>query len=605
MPYGLHTFGKAPDESLRKSTIEAIKEVAEDIPDKELDDNILKGAKRELANTINAMNGRYISTGTGNDPVRNPRSLPTGKNFYAFNPDKIPKREAWQVGIKLTDELLKDYRAKHESEYPEKLAFVIWGTETIRHEGILESQILYLLGVRPIWNEWGKVTGIRIIPRDKLGRPRIDIVVSSAAEEMFGQLTHYIDQAVQMVKVLKEKDNRVREHFLEVSAKLINRGWTKKKAEQYAAVRIFDEPPGRYDLNVSRITSASGAWENDSVIEEDYFRHMSYGYGNGLWGEPMEEVYKEILSGTEMVLHNRSTNLYGTLDNDDFFMYAGRLVAAVRELDGESPELMVANIINPANPEMTSIDRMMGMELRSRYWNPKWIEGMKKEGYEGANKMAEFVENMWGWQVTVPETMDAARWEQTFEVYVEDKYGQELKDFFKKTNPFAYQPLTARMLETIRKGYWRPADKTIKQTLAREYLTSVAEAGVACCEHTCNNPLLEYTLNILSVPGLVNPDRLENFIRKIAAARGKTLEEAMEEVKNLVPASRETPRKNLSTKPNQGVKKVKQGYEMEEVKPESTTHITASGASWITIILILSVMGLFVYGWKNKAQKNP
>ena len=213
-------------------------------------------------------------------------------------------------------------------------------------------------------------------------------------------------------------------------------------------------------MNVSRIVSASGSWENDSVVADEYLKRMSYGYGNGLWGEPMEDVYKMALSGTRIVVHSRSTNLYGTVDNDDFFMYAGGLTAAIRELDGKSPELVVTNMMNPAKPEMTPIDRMMGMELRSRYWNPEWIEGMKKEGFEGANKMAEFVENMWGWQVTVPETIDAARWEQTFEVYVEDKYGLDLKEFFSKKNPYAYQAVTARMLETIRKGYWQPTEKS-------------------------------------------------------------------------------------------------------------------------------------------------
>jgi len=626
MPYGLHTFGKAPDESLRSSTIQAIKEVVKDIPAAELDKNIQEGAKRELSNMIKSMNGHYITTGTGNDPVRNPSSLPTGKNFYAFNPDKIPKKEAWQVGVKLTQELLDNYRAKNNGKYPEKLSFVIWGTETIRHEGVLESQILYLLGVEPIWNEWGKVTGIKVIPKEKLGRPRIDIVVSSAAEEMFGQLTQYIDQAVQMVKILDEKDNQVQQHIKEVTEKLIQKGWPQKKAEQYAAIRIFDEAPGRYDLNVSRIVSASGSWENDSVVADEYLKRMSYGYGNGLWGEPMEDVYKMALSGTRMVIHSRSTNLYGTVDNDDFFMYAGGLTAAIRELDGKSPELVVTNMMNPAKPEMTRIDRMMGMELRSRYWNPEWIEGMKKEGFEGANKMAEFVENMWGWQVTVPETIDAARWEQTFEVYVEDKYGMNLKEFFSKKNPYAYQAVTARMLETIRKGYWQPTEK-VKQTLAKEYMTTVIEHGVACCVQTCNNPAFQqYATDVLNTPGLVNSDTLIQYAEVLKTATGKLLNERKAEMDRIVlaqaPMSKPVPgsieqRKN--TGQTQGKEKIEKadewklededsvktemvkGLEMEEVKTnESKITLNQSNRLWIVIAVVLGCIGFFVYGWTRK-----
>lgn len=602
MPYGLHTFGKAPAENLRKSTIEAIKEVATEIPAEELENNILIGAKRELENTIKAMNGGYIPTGTGNDPVRNPQSLPTGKNFYAFNPDKIPKKEAWLVGVKLTDELLKKYKAEHEGKYPEKLAFVIWGTETIRHEGILESQILYLLGVTPIWNNWGKVTGIQIIPRDKLGRPRIDIVVSSAAEEMFGQLTQYIDQAVQMVKVLNEKDNRVRKHTRVLTEKLVQKGWTLEKAEQYASVRIFDEAPGRHDLNVSRITSASGTWKDDSVVADDYFKHMSYGYGNGLWGEKMEEVYKEVLSGTEMVLHSRSTNLYGTLDNDDFFMYAGGLVAAVRKLDGESPELNVTNIMNPAKPEMTSIERMMGMEMRSRYWNPKWIEGMMEEGYEGANKMSAFVDNMWGWQVTVPDTITDKHWEQTFEVYVEDKYGMNLDEFFDKTNPWAQQSISARMLEADRKKYWKAPEK-MKNVLSKNYAMSVIEKGVACCEHTCNNPALnQFITNIISVAGLLTPQQLEMFKMQISKATGKKTDEL--ETQNNKPKESLSKKEEVVEQKPENVKsetegKKIEGFEMVE-ETSDKTEVTSSGSSWVIMAIVVGILALLVFGWKRK-----
>lgn len=626
MPYGLHTFGNAPDESLRLSTIQAIKEVIKDISAEELDNNIQESAKCELSSLIKALQGQFVTTGTGNDPVRNPGSLPTGKNFYAFNPDKIPKKEAWQVGVKLTHELLDNYRAKNNGKYPEKLSFVIWGTETIRHEGVLESQILYLLGVEPIWNEWGKVTGIKIIPRENLGRPRIDIVVSSAAEEMFGQLTQYIDQAVQMVKGLDEKDNQVQQHVRDVTEKLVQKGWSQKKAAQYAAVRIFDEAPGHYDLNVSRIVSASGTWEDDSVVAEEYLKRMCCGYGNGLWGEPMEDVYKMTLSGTRMVVHSRSTNLYGTIDNDDFFMYAGGLAAAIRSLDGKSPGLVVTNMMNPARPEMTAIDKMMGMELRSRYWNPEWIEGMKKEGFEGANKMSEFVENMWGWQVTVPETMDAARWEQTFEVYVEDKYGMDLKEFFSKKNPYAYQALTARMLETIRKGYWQPTER-IKQALAKEYLGTVIEHGVACCEHTCDNPAFQqYTTDVLSTPGLVNPDTLIQYAEVLKTATGKLLNERKAEMDRIVLAqafmSKPVPgsieqRKDtgqIQDKEKFGkaddwklendafgnTERVK-GLEMEEVKTnESKITLNQSGKLWIVTAVVLGCVGFFVYGWTRK-----
>ena len=85
---------------------------------------------------------------------------------------------------------------------------------------------------------------------------------------------------------------------------------------------------------------------------------------------------------------------------------------------------------------MTSIDKFIGTEFRSRYVNPTWIEGMKKEGYAGAGAMREFVEYLWGWNATVPETVDDAMWKETFDVYVEDKHNLGMKEFFEKSSPY-------------------------------------------------------------------------------------------------------------------------------------------------------------------------
>ena len=62
------------------------------------------------------------------------------------------------------------------------------------------------------------------------------------------------------------------------------------------------------------------------------------------------------------------------------------------------------------------------------------------------------------------------------------------------------------MLEVVRKKYWKP-EKEVIETLAKEYAESVQEVGLACCDHTCNNPsLTKFTASVLmSVPGM-KPD---------------------------------------------------------------------------------------------------
>ena len=57
------------------------------------------------------------------------------------------------------DELIDAHRTSQGSA-PRKLAFTLWSTETMRHLGMLEAQVLYALGMRPQWDAGGRVTGV-------------------------------------------------------------------------------------------------------------------------------------------------------------------------------------------------------------------------------------------------------------------------------------------------------------------------------------------------------------------------------------------------------------------------------------------------------------
>ena len=531
IPYGLHAFGRTPDATMRASTVEAIVSVDRSllpndvaIMAADMERRIVESGPRELDSLMRALDGGHVPVGGGGEPIRNPDAYPTGKNFYGINPAKVPKPAAWELGVALADQMLAAHVEEH-GRYPEKVSFVIWGDETMRHEGVLESQIFHLLGTRPVWDARGNVVGVDVIPASQLDRPRVDIVIASAAEGMFNNVTRLMDEAVQRVKVLDEAENFVRRHYLATKAALVDLGYSEDDADRRAGVRIFDEPPGIFNLNTSGIVAASGTWDSDQGMADEYLSKMGHGYGNGFWGEPMEDVFRLALSGTEKVVHSSSTMLYGALDNDDFYMYLGGLATAIRSIDGESPELVVTNTRDPGNPEMTSIDKFLGTEFRTRYVNPTWIAGMQREGYAGAGEMQAFVEYLWGWDATVPETVDDAMWQESFEVYVEDKHDLDLKAFFDANSPFAYQDMTARMVETIRKHYWNADDATTERLL-REYVGSVATYGVGCAGHTCGNPrLLQYVLDrgtVMNIPGPL----LDTFRTAMEEAIGTDIETA-------------------------------------------------------------------------------
>ena len=612
IPYGLHTFGKTPDKPLRDSTIDAIVSVDRSLlPNKakvladEMEKRIVASGVRELDNLMRALSGRFITGGGGGEPIRNPDAYPTGKNFYGIDPDKVPKPASYEMGVKLADQMLSDHLKKN-GKYPEKVSFVIWGDETMRHEGVLESQIFHLLGTKPVWDVRGKVVDVDVIPRARLGRPRVDIVIASAAEGMFNNVTLLMDKAVQKAKALDEADNYVRSHYLKTKAILVQRGYSEEDADRRAGVRIFDEPPGTFNLNTSTITAASGTWDTDTGMADDYLLKLGHGYGNGFWGEKMEDVFRLALSGTEKIVHSSSTMLYGALDNDDMFMYMGGLATAIRNIDGtaKSPELVVTNTRDPGRPEMTSIDKFIGTEFRSRYVNPTWIEGMKKEGYAGAGEMRSFVEYLWGWDATVTETVTDGMWKETFDVYVDDKHNLGMKEFFEKDSPFAYQDITARMLETVRKGYWK-ADAAVEKKLLEEYIASVNAHGVGCAEHTCGNPRLQkFVMEAGRKAGIPVP-ALEGYQRAMEKATGQAIDPAAEAQQSSARSNDAQMSARLAAvpAPSRAAEKL-EGYLMEVRRQSSQKNPSRrdpGAQDYAALWTSLPVLGaLLVWRWKRR-----
>ncbi|MDI6775117.1 MAG: cobaltochelatase subunit CobN [Verrucomicrobiota bacterium] len=606
MPYGLHTYGVSPTNKALEEFAVLIKERnAERDPNAFRRDLGLCGPK-ELDSLARSLAGRYVVSGEGNDPLRNPDAIPTGRNFHGFDPAKIPSRDAYALGVKTADEMIAKHR-KEKGGYPDKIALILWSVETQRNEGAQVATALRLLGMKPVWDKNGKVTGVAPVPGAVLGRPRIDIHVQASGlfRDCFPSLIQMLDKAVREAAELKDVENFIARHSDKIRAALREEGFGEEEAGELCYIRVFSEAPGSYSTRAQELVPNSGIWDKDTDIADLFIRHASCGYGAKTWGKPMQAAYKKNLEGIKAAMHTRSSNLYMTMDNDDVFGYLGGLSMAVRRVTGSDPDILIARQENTSAPRIEDVERTLGGELRSRYLNPRWIEGMKKENYAGARAMSRFLENMWGWQVTTPSVVDAAKWQQTFEVYVEDKYRLELKAFFDRENPWARQSMTARMLEAVRKDYWKAPD-AVRRTLAKEYALNVIEKGAACCDHTCNNPALnQMVATLISLPGMLTPDQTAQFRAVLAKVNGQTLEqaaEAREGLRRQLDQVTETIRKNRPPDPKaaRAEKKI-EGFEMEEQpKPEESPRFTSSGAPWIVTASVLTVLALALLGWWRK-----
>jgi len=111
---------------------------------------------------------------------------------------------------------------------------------------------------------------------------------------------------------------------------------------------------------------------------------------------------------------------------------------------------------------MITLDRFMSEEMQSRYLNPSWVDEMFKEGYAAGRFIEKVTDNLWGWQVTVSDVVNATEWQEMYEVYVEDRCDIGIREKLTKAgNLAALQAVVNRMLTAVDKDYWQPRDETL------------------------------------------------------------------------------------------------------------------------------------------------
>lgn len=435
-------------------------------------------ASPEITGLLAGLNGEFIPTSTGGDPVRNTDSLPTGRNLYGFDPSKIPTKAAWEAAQLATETMVAEYRQRH-GQYPKKLAYSLWSVETMRHAGVLEAQAMAALGVRPKWDIGGRLNGIELIPTKELKRPRVDVVLSATGlyRDHFPNVIKWLAEAVKLAAAQDEPDNAVRASSQGIRKALAGRGLSESRLASLADTRIFSNESGGYGTGLNDASLASDSFASkgkaaDAKLGNLYLGRMQYAYGPDEqdWGQKLDGVnlYAENLKGVEAALLARSSNLYGMLTTDDPFQYLGGIGLAVRHLTGKAPELLISNLRDPRAARTDTAAGFLAAELRTRNFHPGWIKGMQAEGYSGALNMLDSINNFWGWTATSPEIVRDDQWQEFNDVYVKDKYKLGMDKWFEQNAPQAQAQMIERMLEAARKDYWQTDAATLSR-LAKRY----------------------------------------------------------------------------------------------------------------------------------------
>ena len=119
---------------------------------------LLESPEKELVSMVNALDGGYTQPSPGGDPIVNPNTLPTGRNLYGINAEATPGESAWEKGIQLVNNTIDMYKSRHNDSIPRKVSYTLWSGEFIETEGATIAQVLYMLGVEPIRDAFGRVT---------------------------------------------------------------------------------------------------------------------------------------------------------------------------------------------------------------------------------------------------------------------------------------------------------------------------------------------------------------------------------------------------------------------------------------------------------------
>lgn len=442
----------------------------------------------EMEGLMGALAGRHVPSRLLGDPLRKPEALPTGGNLHAVDSARIPTEAAWRVGQKMATEFLERYQETHH-EPPKRISQVLWYGETERHQGAMESMAMALLGVRPIWNQRGIVEDLQLVSREELGRPRVDVVftVSGNYRDGFPEKLQMLDRAVRLAA--KASDGELAAHDQAIAAKLVETGVDAESAAGMSEIRIFGAKPGAYGVGVQALVERSGGADTAAKIAGLYTSNMGFGYAGNQWGVAAGPALEANLRTVQAVQFSRSSNLYGSLDNDDSYQYVGGLRTAVEQLSKRAPEVYLHNLRKTGSEKMVALREWLAVELHSRHFNPKWINEMKQSGYAGARQISKELEHLYGFQKTAPDHLDAGTWQTVMDVFVKDKYKLELRGFFAAQNPHARQTVLARLLEIDRQGIQKfgAADR---QMLLVEYAQSVTKYGAACSAQICGNSAL-------------------------------------------------------------------------------------------------------------------
>jgi len=347
--------------------------------------------------------------------------------------------------------MLEKFRSE-EGRYPETVAVYWTASDIMWSDGETFGKLLHLLGVEPIYRQ-GRVTSLKVIPLQVLGRPRIDINVraSGILRDCFYNCIELLDDAVAKVAALDEPAgmNYIRKHQV---------------GESGQTPRIFGSRAGTYGMGVNLALYAS-AWKEEADLADIYITWNGYGYGKGVYGKPSHDDLISQLKTVDVTFNKTATDEYDLLGCCCYFGAHGGMTLAAETVKGERVATYYGDTRDPSNVEVRTLAEELTRVVRTKLLNPRYIDGLKEHGYSGASELSRRITRVYGWDATTGQVDDWI-FDDIARTFILDPNN---RDFFEENNPYALEEIGRRLLEAHERGVWE-ADPDVIDGVKEAYL---------------------------------------------------------------------------------------------------------------------------------------
>ncbi|WP_425099389.1 magnesium chelatase subunit H [Tropicibacter sp. S64] len=442
IPDGLHIVGQRMSDAARAGLLDLLPE------GQRADADRLLQQDNELPALMRALEGRFTPPVPGGDLIRSPDILPTGRNIHAFDPFRMPSAFACREGAKQAQLLLDTHRT-----LPRSVALVLWGSDNIKSDGCAIAQALALIGAKPRFDNFGRLSGADLVPLKDLGRPRIDVIMtlSGIFRDLLPLQTKLLaDAALQAARADEPLHlNHIRAHAL-AHAEAIGCDLDT------AALRVFSNAEGAYGSNVNQMVDASVFGEEDELADA-YQARKSFAYGTN--GKPVQQadLLQQALTTVDLAYQNLESVELGVTTVDHYFDTLGGISRAVRRARrGQEAAVYISDTTRGTGKVRTLSDQV-ALETRSRSLNPKFHEALLRHGAEGVRQIESHVTNTLGWSATTGQVQPWV-YQRLSETFVLDP---AMRERISKLNPAASLRMANRLIEASARAYWAPDADTL------------------------------------------------------------------------------------------------------------------------------------------------